>query len=240
MHNRTAKALSHAIFPPRPSRVVPDGADRRPPGLAGGTIWSAMQTRWPKARRPARARTRVQRRGRDAVARGRDTRPDRLRRDPVAPHSGIARARRRAGRGTGRGVRGWRRGVGGRRPAADRPRGCGGAACDGAHRPARCRERTGRGRRALELAVEDVAAARRQAELRARALARQADLLDRGVGSAAAVEDAELAAATAEQAVLSRRQAEAQAEARATDAETALERPASRWPRRSGNWPRPP
>jgi multidrug resistance efflux pump len=45
-----------------------------------------------------------------------------------------------------------------------------------------------------------------------------------GVGSAAAVEDAELAAATAEQAVLSRRQAEAQAEARATDAETALER----------------
>jgi multidrug resistance efflux pump len=72
--------------------------------------------------------------------------------------------------------------------------------------------------------VEDVAAARRQAELRARALARQADLLDRGVGSAAAVEDAELAAATAEQAVLSRRQAEAQAEARATDAETALER----------------
>jgi multidrug resistance efflux pump len=78
--------------------------------------------------------------------------------------------------------------------------------------------------RALDLAVEDVAAARRQAELRARALARQADLLDRGVGSAAAVEDAELAAATAEQAVLSRRQAEAQAEARATDAETALER----------------
>jgi hypothetical protein len=95
-------------------------------------------------------------------------------------------------------------------------------------------------RRALDLAIEDVAAARRQAELRARALARQTDLLDRGVGSAAAVEDAELAAATAEQAVLSRRQAEAQAEARATDAETALERAASRWPRRSGNWPRRP
>jgi multidrug efflux pump subunit AcrA (membrane-fusion protein) len=79
-------------------------------------------------------------------------------------------------------------------------------------------------RRALELAIEDVAAARRQAELRVRAFTRQTDLLDRGVGSAAAVEDAELAAATAEQAVLSRRQAEAQAEARATDAETALER----------------
>jgi multidrug efflux pump subunit AcrA (membrane-fusion protein) len=78
--------------------------------------------------------------------------------------------------------------------------------------------------RALSLAIEDVAAARRQADLRVRALTRQTDLLDRGVGSAAAVEDAELAAATAEQAVLSRRQAEAQAEARATDAETGLER----------------
>jgi multidrug efflux pump subunit AcrA (membrane-fusion protein) len=79
-------------------------------------------------------------------------------------------------------------------------------------------------RRALDLAVEDVAAARRQADLRARAFERQRDLLDRGVGSAAAVEDAELAAATAEQSVLSRRQAEAQAEARLADAGTALER----------------
>lgn len=78
--------------------------------------------------------------------------------------------------------------------------------------------------RAHALAIEDVAAARRQAELRARALARQTDLLERGVGSAAAVEDAELAAATAEQAILSRRQAEAQAAARTADAETALER----------------
>ena len=42
----------------------------------------------------------------------------------------------------------------------------------------------------------------------------------------------------AEQSILSRRQAEAQAAARATDAETALERSrASRWPRPSGNWP---
>ena len=78
--------------------------------------------------------------------------------------------------------------------------------------------------RAFELAVEDVAAARRQADLRTRAFERQQDLLDRGVGSAAAVETAELAAATAEQAVLSRRQAEAAAEARVADAETALER----------------
>jgi multidrug efflux pump subunit AcrA (membrane-fusion protein) len=122
------------------------------------------------------------------------------------------------------GFRGWRRGVGGRRPARIDP-------ADAEARLATARtdlrdaeNELAEAERALELAIEDVAAARRQAELRARALARQADLLDRGVGSAAAVEDAELAAATAEQAVLSRRQAEAQAEARATDAETALER----------------
>ncbi|MCU4651352.1 HlyD family efflux transporter periplasmic adaptor subunit [Roseibacterium sp. SDUM158016] len=78
--------------------------------------------------------------------------------------------------------------------------------------------------RAQDLATEDVAAARRQADLRIRAFERQRDLLDRGVGSAAAVEDAELAAATAEQAVLSRRQAEASAVARVAEAETALER----------------
>jgi multidrug efflux pump subunit AcrA (membrane-fusion protein) len=79
-------------------------------------------------------------------------------------------------------------------------------------------------RRALELAREDVAAARSQAELRQRALTRQQDLLERGVGSAAAVESAELAAATAEQAVLSRRQALAGAQARVAQAETALDR----------------
>ena len=78
--------------------------------------------------------------------------------------------------------------------------------------------------RAVGLAGEDVAAARRQAELRDRALDRQNDLLSRGVGSAASVETAELAAATAAQAVLSRRQALAQAEARLAQAETALER----------------
>ena len=51
--------------------------------------------------------------------------------------------------------------------------------------------------RAVGLAGEDVAAARRQAELRDRALDRQNDLLSRGVGSAASDETAELAAATA-------------------------------------------
>ncbi|NKX45608.1 efflux RND transporter periplasmic adaptor subunit [Roseicyclus persicicus] len=78
--------------------------------------------------------------------------------------------------------------------------------------------------RALELAREDVAAARTQAELRDRALARQQDLAARGVGSASAVEEAELAAANAAQSVLSRRQALAQAEARLAQAETALDR----------------
>ncbi|MEQ8368564.1 MAG: HlyD family efflux transporter periplasmic adaptor subunit [Roseicyclus sp.] len=78
--------------------------------------------------------------------------------------------------------------------------------------------------RALDLAGEDVAAAQVQAELRQRALTRQQDLAQRGVGSAAAVETAELAAATASQAVLSRRQALAQAEAQVAQAETALER----------------
>jgi multidrug efflux pump subunit AcrA (membrane-fusion protein) len=77
---------------------------------------------------------------------------------------------------------------------------------------------------ALDLAREDVMAAAAQADLRQRALARQVDLMDRGVGSPAAVETAELAAAAADQAVLSRRQALAQAEARLAQAETALDR----------------
>lgn len=77
---------------------------------------------------------------------------------------------------------------------------------------------------ALDLAREDVTAAQAQADLRQRALIRQVDLMERGVGSAAAVETAELAAAAADQAVLSRRQALAQAEARVAQAETALDR----------------
>ena len=77
---------------------------------------------------------------------------------------------------------------------------------------------------AVGLAREDVDAARAQADLRDRALLRQQDLLERGVGSAATVETAELAAAGAHQAVLSRRQALAQAEAQLDQAGTALER----------------
>ncbi|MCX7566914.1 HlyD family efflux transporter periplasmic adaptor subunit [Sulfitobacter sp. F26169L] len=68
--------------------------------------------------------------------------------------------------------------------------------------------------RGLELARDELAAAQEQAELRNRAATRQTDLADRGVGTAAASETAELAASAARQAVLARRQVLAQAEAR--------------------------
>ena len=78
--------------------------------------------------------------------------------------------------------------------------------------------------RSVELAEADLASARTQTELRARALQRQRDLSDRGIGSAAAVEEAELSAATADQSVVSRRQSLASAEARVDQARTALDR----------------
>jgi RND family efflux transporter MFP subunit len=78
--------------------------------------------------------------------------------------------------------------------------------------------------RGLNLARDELAAAQSQAELRKRALDRQLDLEERGVGTAAAVELAELDAASAGQAVLTRRQAEATAEARVDQAQTRLSR----------------
>jgi len=78
--------------------------------------------------------------------------------------------------------------------------------------------------RALELARDEQKAAQDQADLRARALKRQVDLQTRGVGTAAAVEIAELAAAGARQVVLARRQAEASAEGRVDQAATRLKR----------------
>lgn len=80
--------------------------------------------------------------------------------------------------------------------------------------------------RALDLARDEQAAAEEQAELRNRAAARQRDLVERGVGTAAAVEEAELTASSARQAVLARRQAVAQAEARVDQAATTLARTA--------------
>lgn len=79
-------------------------------------------------------------------------------------------------------------------------------------------------RRALTLAGDDILAAEDQARLRESALTRQKDLLGRGVGSQAAVETAELALSLARQALVSRRQAEASAEARVDQSKTALER----------------
>ncbi len=78
--------------------------------------------------------------------------------------------------------------------------------------------------RALVLAEDELAAARAQATLRDQALARARDLADRGVGTAAAVETAELAAASAEASVLTRRQALASAQARIDQAATRLAR----------------
>lgn len=78
--------------------------------------------------------------------------------------------------------------------------------------------------RALDLAREELDARRDQAELQERALERQRDLAERGAGTTAAVETAELNAVQARQAVLSSRQAVASAEARVDQAETAIAR----------------
>jgi len=78
--------------------------------------------------------------------------------------------------------------------------------------------------RALELAKDELATSREQAALRQRAFERQQNLKERGVGTDAAVESAELAASSARAAVLTRRQALAQAEARVDSSATRLER----------------
>lgn len=78
--------------------------------------------------------------------------------------------------------------------------------------------------RSMLLARDEVAAAQDQADLRERAFNRQKDLQARGVGTAATVEVAELAAASARQAVLARRISEAQAEGRVDQAATRASR----------------
>jgi RND family efflux transporter MFP subunit len=78
--------------------------------------------------------------------------------------------------------------------------------------------------RALDLARDELAARRDQAALQDRALARQRDLAERGAGTTAAVETAELSAVQARQAVLASRQAVAAAEARVDQAVTAAAR----------------
>ena len=78
--------------------------------------------------------------------------------------------------------------------------------------------------RALEIARDELEASREQAALRERAYQRQLDLEERGVGTAATVETAELSAAQARQAELASRQALANAEARLDQARTRLSR----------------
>ena len=78
--------------------------------------------------------------------------------------------------------------------------------------------------RNLSFSKEELAAAEEQEELRLRALKRQQDLVKRGVGTAAALENAELAASAATQAVLSRKAAVDQAKNRGAQAETRLVR----------------
>ena len=78
--------------------------------------------------------------------------------------------------------------------------------------------------RDVVLARDDLAAAQEQADLRAKALARQRKISESGFGAAAQVEAAELAAASARQAVVSRRQSLAAAQTRQSQAATALAR----------------
>lgn len=78
--------------------------------------------------------------------------------------------------------------------------------------------------RALVLARDEARAAERQADLRSAALERAQNLLDRGAGTAAAVEAAQLSDASAEQVLVGRRQAVAAAEARVDNAATRLAR----------------
>ena len=78
--------------------------------------------------------------------------------------------------------------------------------------------------RGVALAKDEQAAAQEQADLRQSAFQRQEDLRARGVGTAAAVETAELAASSARQAVLARRQIVTNGEARIDQAATRLAR----------------
>ena len=78
--------------------------------------------------------------------------------------------------------------------------------------------------RNLSLARDEEEAAEAQSVLRETAYRRQVDLAARGVGTAAAVETAELAAAAARATVISSRQAVAQGEARVDQAATRLAR----------------
>jgi len=76
--------------------------------------------------------------------------------------------------------------------------------------------------RSLEIARDDLESAEAQVGLREATLARQRTIRERGIGSDAQVEEAELTLASARQAVLSKRQAVANAEAAVDQARTGV------------------
>ena len=78
--------------------------------------------------------------------------------------------------------------------------------------------------RTLALAIDELTAAQDQADLRRQARERQESLADRGVGTAAAIETAALAEASANQAVLTRRISVASAESRIDQARNGVAR----------------
>lgn len=78
--------------------------------------------------------------------------------------------------------------------------------------------------RTIEIARDDLAAARRQADLRAQALDRQSKIDNRGLGRQVDTEAAQLAASAAEQAVLTKRTAMSSAEAALDQSRAALAR----------------
>ena len=85
-------------------------------------------------------------------------------------------------------------------------------------------DEVGEAQRALTLMQDELKAAEEQEALRAKAFARQVDLQNRGVGTAAAVETAELAASSAMQALLSKRSAFDQVKSRGAQAKTRMAR----------------
>ena len=78
--------------------------------------------------------------------------------------------------------------------------------------------------RAFEIATDDLQATQEQSQLRDKALDRQRDLRTRGVGTEAAVEQAELSASSARAAVLGKRQSLANTAARVDQAQTRMAR----------------
>ncbi|WP_179378596.1 efflux RND transporter periplasmic adaptor subunit [Jannaschia marina] len=80
--------------------------------------------------------------------------------------------------------------------------------------------------RGLDLARSELRGAEAQRDIQAAALQRQVDLAERGVGSTAAVEAAELSLSSAEQTILTRQGAIAQSEARIDSARLGIDRAA--------------